>query len=65
MYDWFCNWETTYLITAQDFIKTMKMIGYEVTLADIKEFWETDDKVTSDYLLSVNSELYRKVHQLK
>lgn len=41
------------------------MRGYEVTLSDIKEFWETDDKVTNDYLVCVNSELYRKVRQLK
>ena len=65
MYDWFCMWEQTYLITAQDFIKTMKLAGYEVTLADIKEFWDTPDKVTSDYLLNVNADLYRKIHQLK
>lgn len=65
MYNWFCDWETTYLITVRDFIKTMKMIGYEITLSDVKEFWNTDDKVTNDYLVCVNSELYRKVHQLK
>lgn len=65
MYNWFCNWEQTYLITAGDYIETMRICGITVTLADIKEFWETDDKVTSDYLLCVNSDLYRKAHQLK
>ena len=31
----------------------------------IKEFWETNDKVTKDYLVCVNADLYRKVRQLK
>ena len=43
----------------------MKLRGFEVSLADVKEFWDTNDKVTKDYLVCVNAELYRKVHQLK
>lgn len=65
MYRWFCNWEHTYLITADEFIKTLKLRGYDVTLTDIKEFWETNDKVDKNYLVNVDAELYRKFHQLK
>ena len=65
LYQWFCIGGETYLITAGDFIKTMKLRGWIITLSDIKEFWETDDKVTNDYLVCVDSALYRKVRQLK
>ena len=65
LYQWFCIGGETYLIPAGDFIKTMKLRGWNITLSDIKEFWETDDKVTNEYLVSVNSALYRRVHQLK
>lgn len=43
----------------------MKLRGWNITLSDIKEFWDTDDKVTNDYLVCVDSALYRKVRQLK
>jgi hypothetical protein len=65
LYRWFCAWEETYIITCDDFIKTLKMKGIQVSLSDIKEFWETDDKVTKDYLVCVDSSLYRKIRQLK
>lgn len=45
--------------------KTLKMKGIQVSLSEIKEFWETDDKVTKDYLVCVDSSLYRKIRQLK
>ena len=41
------------------------MKGIQVSLSEIKEFWETEDKVTNDYLVCVDSSLYRKIRQLK
>lgn len=67
LYKWFCNpfYLETYLITVGDFIKTMKLCGWEVTVSDVKSFWETEDKVDKDYLVCVCSKLYRDIHQLK